>query len=147
MKIIKKGDCYIAEGGFEERTIPKAAGFWWHGGDCRPRCLACADGLPLRVWWTPDKTKAVRLIEYATPDAKAALDVTVKSVEESHAIDSDMPIPAPEGLTYMPFQRGGIAYALSRPNTLFGDEMGLGKTIQALGCINADKTARANGKT
>lgn len=44
-------------------------------------------------------------------------------------------IPAPEGLSYIPYQVAGIEYASER-NTLIGDEMGLGKTIQALGTIN-----------
>lgn len=50
---------------------------------------------------------------------------------------ADLDLPCPAGLSYMPFQRGGIAYALSRRGTLFGDEMGLGKTVQAIGVINA----------
>ena len=55
----------------------------------------------------------------------------------SYATDADISIPAPPGLEYMPFQRAGIAYALSRRNALIADEPGLGKTIQAIGMLNA----------
>jgi SWI/SNF-related matrix-associated actin-dependent regulator 1 of chromatin subfamily A len=59
--------------------------------------------------------------------------------EASKATDADLDIPSPEGLSYMPFQRAGIAYAMGRKGVLIGDEMGLGKTIQAIGVINSDE--------
>ncbi|MCP3966511.1 MAG: DEAD/DEAH box helicase [Lentisphaerae bacterium] len=61
------------------------------------------------------------------------------SVTESLATDTntDINIPSPEGLEYLPYQKAGIAFALKRENTLVADEMGLGKTIQAIGFINA----------
>jgi SWI/SNF-related matrix-associated actin-dependent regulator 1 of chromatin subfamily A len=59
------------------------------------------------------------------------------ALEESRATDADIEIPSPDGLDYLPFQRGGIAYALKRDATLIGDPMGLGKTIQAIGVANA----------
>tara|TARA_R110000737_G_scaffold30665_2_gene49197 strand:- start:34 stop:1863 length:1830 start_codon:yes stop_codon:yes gene_type:complete len=58
------------------------------------------------------------------------------AIEQSVATTSDMEIPVPDGLAYLPFQKAGIAYACERKNTLIGDEMGLGKTIQAIGIIN-----------
>lgn len=42
----------------------------------------------------------------------------------------------PEGLDYLPFQRGGIDYGLKVRHVLLGDEPGLGKTIQAIGILN-----------
>lgn len=60
------------------------------------------------------------------------------SMEASRAQDSEIAIPAPEGLSYMPFQKAGIEFAFERPNIMIADEMGLGKTIQALGIINMD---------
>jgi SWI/SNF-related matrix-associated actin-dependent regulator 1 of chromatin subfamily A len=47
-------------------------------------------------------------------------------------------VPAPKGMTYRPFQKEGVAFALDRQSVLLADEMGLGKTIQAIGVINAD---------
>ena len=58
------------------------------------------------------------------------------AIEDSVATNSDMQIPVPDGLEYLPYQKAGIAYAAGRNNTLIGDEMGLGKTIQAIGTIN-----------
>jgi len=40
-----------------------------------------------------------------------------------------------EGMTLMPFQRAGVAYAASTKRCIIGDEMGLGKTVQALAAI------------
>ncbi len=58
--------------------------------------------------------------------------------EASRATDAELTLPAPPGLSYLGYQRAGIAYALTHPTCLIADEMGLGKTVQALGLINAD---------
>lgn len=60
------------------------------------------------------------------------------AMEASRATKSNIKIPSPKGLEYMPFQKAGIAYAMNHKNTLIADEMGLGKTIQAIGVINSD---------
>ena len=49
-----------------------------------------------------------------------------QAIAESQAVDADIEIPAPEGLSYLPDQKAGIAYAVQRQATLIGDEMGLG---------------------
>ncbi len=69
---------------------------------------------------------------------KALIEKRAATVEASKATDADIDIPAPEGLSYLPYQRAGIAWAKQRDGTLIGDEMGLGKTIQAVGLINSD---------
>ena len=53
MKLIKQGKVWVAHSDYSERSIPKEAGFWWHGGNCRSNCAACASGVSLRVWFTP----------------------------------------------------------------------------------------------
>lgn len=58
------------------------------------------------------------------------------AINESRQADTDREITAPEGLTYRPFQKAGIAFGLDRGNVLIGDEMGLGKTIQGVGISN-----------
>jgi len=109
----------------------KQAGFWWD-----PKS---------KVWWTEDPVKALRL-EFAGSDSvKASIQKAIqskreaeqKSLEHSRATHADIDIPAPEGLSYLPYQKAGIQYALAREATLIGDEMGLGKTIQTIGVINA----------
>ena len=62
--------------------------------------------------------------------------------EASRSVDLDIDVPAPDGWDYMPFQRAGIGYAMSRKHVLIADEMGLGKTVQALGIVNATPTAK-----
>ncbi len=53
-----------------------------------------------------------------------------------------MNIPAPAGLSYLPYQLDGIRFALGARGTLIADEMGLGKTVQAIGIINASPPAQ-----
>lgn len=77
---------------------------------------------------------------WARPNAAAVQEAavaTAAAVEASRATDAAMEIPAPEGMAYLPYQRGGIAYCMARLAALIGDEMGLGKTIQAIGVANA----------
>ncbi len=131
---------YCADCAYEQKDVPKAAGFWFYWGPKKGNHtakLAEAAGVPPKSWWTMDVSKAALLIEHAADDARPELEAHVKSHELSFAASADIDVPAPEGLTYMPFQLAGVQYALGRQNTLFGDEMGLGKTIQALGFLNA----------
>jgi SNF2 family DNA or RNA helicase len=150
---------------YEDRFVPKKAGFRWHSGNrCRPKpCPVCEHELG-RTWWTSDVLRASSLSEYAedalgeelerraAPAAEAhaknerrqALDAKARklhqatSLRASMARDAKIDVASPPGLEYLPFQRAAIAYAMSRPNTLLADEMGLGKTIEALGVVNAD---------
>jgi len=123
---------YEAESSYEERLVPKQAGFRWD-----PQA---------KTWWTDDQKKAGRLAEYSDDDVRERLEAAAREHAEtlaaSRATDADVDIPAPAGLEYLPFQRAGIAFAAKRAGTLIGDEMGLGKTIQALGVINLQKSAR-----
>lgn len=99
-----------------------------------------------QYWYTREPVVAARLAHIADEIAQVALNDNQTDARSSfiasRATDSDLSIPAPPGLAYLPFQRAGIAYALQRPHTLIGDEMGLGKTIQAAGIINADETIK-----
>lgn len=56
--------------------------------------------------------------------------------------DSYGNIIAPEGLSYLPYQKNGIEFGLKNHGVLIADEPGLGKTIQAIGIINADPSMR-----
>lgn len=62
-----------------------------------------------------------------------------KRLDSSWKTDSAFKIPVPDGLSYFPFQRAGIEYAIKNKNTLIADEMGLGKTIESIGVINYTK--------
>jgi SWI/SNF-related matrix-associated actin-dependent regulator 1 of chromatin subfamily A len=132
MQITKIGNRYIACSTYNEREIPKAAGFRWD-----PEA---------REWWTPDPSRAAKLVQYADDSCRdellATREESAKREQASRATDVDIDIPRPAGLEYFPFQRAGIAYALRVPNVLIADEMGLGKTIQAIGVVNADDAIR-----
>lgn len=132
MRLIKDSDRWVAESSFEERAVPKAAGFRWDAGAKR--------------WWTDRPERAARLLAYADGDVAAELRGFLESAKlsavASRAVDAAVEVPAPAGMSYLPFQRAGVAYMMARPNTLVGDQMGLGKTIEALGFVNATGAAR-----
>jgi SNF2 family DNA or RNA helicase len=136
MRIEKQGDFFVAIIKFEERGVFKRAGWMWNP--------------TLKKWVTASVQKASEFKEFSVGEARAAIEVYVRGegaiVAASMAHDSDIVIPAPPGLEYLPFQRAGIAYALSnqRPtqDTLIADPPGLGKTIQAIGIGNAHKKLR-----
>jgi len=98
---------YVAVCPFMEREIPKSAGLRWNPGDKR--------------WETADWRIAARLESYCDAGARAAIERdrggTQAAVDASRAQDAEIEIPVPEGLSYLPFQRAGIAYALR----IFGD--------------------------
>ena len=99
-----------------------------------------------KKWVTPDTEKARPIKQYAVGAAKEHLDgaeaIRQAAVDASWAEDTEEDFPAPEGLSYMPFQRAGIAYAVKRERTLIADPPGLGKTIQAIGVHNVRASKR-----
>ena len=119
---------FIALCEYREKDIAKGAGFRWNRTE--------------KVWWTKDAVKAAKLLQYADGNARKQIEQQLHQAQASRqlsrATDSDIAIPAPAGLDYLPYQLAGIQYALARESTLIGDEMGLGKTIQAIGVLNAD---------
>jgi len=115
---------------FEEKDIPKKAGFRWNP--------------VIKRWWTEDGTKAEKLSNYASQKTREKIkeikSIREEKINQSRAFSSDVDVPSNASLQYLPFQKAGIAYLSSHQNSLVGDEMGLGKTIQALGLINLDKS-------
>lgn len=93
---------------------------------------------PPAVQWLADHDIVIpEGVTLPEPESLGLPDQSVEQmIEESKALDSDMPIPAPDGLSYFGFQRAGIAFASKRTGTLIGDDMGLGKTIQGIGLLN-----------
>jgi SWI/SNF-related matrix-associated actin-dependent regulator 1 of chromatin subfamily A len=125
VKIIFRNNQFVAICSYEQREIPKAAGFRWESVG--------------KYWYTTDTSKAAKLIDFADEEVKKRLAIRTEAIEASKATDTTLDIPAPAGLQYRPFQKAGIVYAMNRPNALIADEMGLGKTIQAIGIINASR--------
>lgn len=129
--IEQRGGRFVARCAYEQREIPKAAGFRW---DRDQKCWYTTDAA-IAAKLTADPAEIERQIT-AREEAKAA------AIAASRASDADVELPVPEGLSYLPYQRAGIAYGLSHPSLLLGDDMGLGKTIQLIGVINADPTIK-----
>jgi SWI/SNF-related matrix-associated actin-dependent regulator 1 of chromatin subfamily A len=131
--IERSGARWIARCSYNDREVPKSAGFRWDPAN--------------RQWFTISPEVAAKL---ATPEAAQAMlaqhqakqAARQEAIVLSRAADADLDLPCPAGLAYLPYQRAGIGAALDRPNVLFGDEMGLGKTIEAIGVINADATIK-----
>jgi SWI/SNF-related matrix-associated actin-dependent regulator 1 of chromatin subfamily A len=127
MKVIMQGESFVAVSTYDERDIPKSAGMRWDAA--------------AKAWWTNDYRVVEKLAEYCSEEVLVAIadrkKADAEAIEKSRAVDSDINIPCPEGLAYLPFQLAGIAYAAEKKNCLIADEMGLGKTIQAIGVINA----------
>jgi len=116
--VIKRAEKYIAmfRWSAETKDAVKAAGFRFNPDT--------------REWWTADKTVAAsfgELPQGAPPRANG---------HAKPAASPPVEIPAPNGLTYLPFQRDGILALAQRKHALLADQMGLGKTVQAIGLIN-----------
>jgi SWI/SNF-related matrix-associated actin-dependent regulator 1 of chromatin subfamily A len=137
--IVYRAGIWIADLPFAAKDDLKAAGFVFHGTECKRKpCPACAAAV-FKKWWTDSAVVAARLPELLDPGARAALEAHREVIETSHAQDAELDIPAPPGLDYLPFQRAGIRYILDAPGgVLLGDEMGLGKTIQAIGYLQLE---------
>lgn len=127
MKLLYRDGCFICDSKFEEKEIPKQAGFSF-------------DKIVARKWATKDPTIATKLAKYADDAARAVLDKLTAQVQQnlvlSHAAEIDLELVRPDGLDYRPYQKVGIHWASQRKSSLIADEMGLGKTIQAIGAIN-----------
>ena len=136
-------DAYIMECSYDDRQLPKDAEFTWNK-------------LVPGKWATKDKAKAAKLLRYATTDARQRLEVVAQqrqaAIEMSRASSASSlsgtvavrveALAEPEDLSYLPYQKVGIQWALDRQGSLIGDEMGLGKTIQAIGVINNDESIK-----
>ena len=115
----------------------------WSKGEKQPDGRLLKTATPTEEFWALWRVKkmAVKKAGYAVSKiddvwlVKQYVD-DVFAIAESSAADSDLDIPVPAGLSYLPFQKAGIAYALKRKNCLIGDEMGLGKTISAIAFLN-----------
>lgn len=127
MQVTLSAGKFIARSTFAEKDVVKAAGFRWDPS--------------AKTWWTDSAERAAKLIAHADAAAREAIAAHVNakaaSVAASRAADADISIPVPAGLSYLPYQKAGVAYALGKPGVLIADEMGLGKTIQAIGIANA----------
>jgi len=103
-------------------------------------CKGC--GKPLkkgdRVLWVRGEKGVTHIMCSESEESRSLRE----RLAPSRATDAAIDVPAPQGRAYLPFQRGGIAFAMNlfeagKPGVLIADQMGLGKTIQTIGIINA----------
>jgi hypothetical protein len=74
--------------------------------------------------------------EIAFAAARALVKAATGLLEASKAAAAELDVPGLGG-TLRPFQRAGVAYALTARRLFFADEMGLGKTMQSLATMQA----------
>lgn len=136
---------WVAKLPYAAKDQLKSAGFRYHGlvTECRRQgCRGCAAQV-LKAWWT-DSATVVRQMPAALLDGTAAraLKEHDRTVGASRALDAEIEVPAPEGLDYLPFQRGAIKYICRAPKprrVLLGDDMGVGKSIETIGYLNLSR--------
>lgn len=132
MILVFDGHRYEAKATYADRHVLKASGFRWDPDS--------------KAWWTVDKVNIGRLernsgkvCEIRDLAEQQEQEIPIPDSWEGHpscATDGPEGIPCPPDLAYMPFQRGGIAFARGKDGVLIADEMGLGKTVQAIGIMN-----------
>jgi SWI/SNF-related matrix-associated actin-dependent regulator of chromatin subfamily A-like protein 1 len=141
MKITFWKGIFVADALPEEHGKLKKGGFVPHEPTlCEDpaRCKACRARIGRR-YWSSRVEDATRLRSYCNQRALSVMKEHLARLEKSRAVSSNIRIPSPPELEYLPYQKAGVAYALQRKDTLIGDEAGLGKTIQAIGFINYTK--------
>lgn len=122
MKLDFQDNLFTLRCSYEERRIPKQAGFQWS---------------PARKCWaTPNGVSAHPFAGNATPAAAAALQNVQNIIELSQATTTMFYPPVPTGLELYPYQRAGVQYASMFKVCMIGDEPGLGKTMQAIALAN-----------
>ena len=70
------------------------------------------------------------------------MDKYLLIVDQSRAIDYDIDIPTPKNIKPFNYQKAGVAWILSKENSLVADEMGLGKSGESILTINIDKSIK-----
>jgi SWI/SNF-related matrix-associated actin-dependent regulator 1 of chromatin subfamily A len=123
-KHTSKGTIFIWRGEYEERHIPKGAGFLWDPYD--------------KVWWTRIPDVAAKLRKYMDEAAIKALEESPSTSQNQGSSLPEVSIVYPEGLPPFPYQVEGARFLLQKAGALLADEMGLGKTVQVLLAVNSD---------
>ena len=115
-RVEASGVTYYAISEYPHRDLFRDAGWKWDAA--------------VKRWTTNDYNAAKKLAKIFTPTAQALAVQHEKALEgrlaASRATDANVEIPAPQGLTYLPYQKAGIAFASGRENTLIADQPGLG---------------------
>lgn len=109
LKITHTGTAYICVCKYEERHVPKLAGFKWHSDQ--------------KKWYTENHGVAARLEHFCDEAAKKQIRKHSIVVEPWSG-----PLQVPAGLELFPFQVEGTHFALARNRAYIAFDPGLGKT-------------------
>jgi SWI/SNF-related matrix-associated actin-dependent regulator 1 of chromatin subfamily A len=129
---------FVSDSKPEDWAELKKAGFEKHEPTLcanRDHCKACRARIGRR-FWSPRIEDATRVKSHCNEAALKIMQGHLHMLEKSRAVSSNIEVPCPPGLEYLPYQKAGIAYAIQRKDTLIGDQPGLGKTVEALGFVN-----------
>lgn len=130
------GQQFVASNSYHQQHELRSRG-WHYDSTQRAWTLAATSDQPESLYYA-----TFPLLQFMRPQAasraQAIADTVAQAIAASSAKDADTAMAAPPGLSYLAFQRAGIAYLLAHRDALLADEMGLGKTIQAIGVANAD---------
>lgn len=122
MKLIKSDDIIILDCSYQQKDVAILLGFKWD------RDVKC--------WYSNNRNKNKKLSKLSDQDLINIEKKFKDNFDLSFASTSNIEIPKPDGLDYLPFQKAGIEFAINNKQTLNGSEMGLGKSIQAIGYMN-----------
>jgi len=117
---------FVVKCTFDERAIPKAAGFKFIE----------------KRWRTRNVYHAMKLSSCFDDSATAELTRLIARVEESNSTTPEIFYEAPQDLDYMAHQHVGIRFIIENKQCLLCDDMGVGKTIQVIGAMNEIKPKR-----
>jgi len=125
--IERDGYTVVLESNFADKDIVRESGARWRPE--RKRWVISIDRLPKLLGKIPNAEIDSEIYQL--------VNGTNEALNASIATSSEIAVPAPEGLSYLPYQLAGIQYVdWHNGVALMGDEMGLGKTIQFLGYAN-----------
>ena len=128
MKITFWKKIFVADCTPEEHGNLKRAGFEMHEPTlCEDpsRCKACLAKIGRR-FWSGRVEDATRLRKFCNERALHVMKEHLARLEKSRAVDANIKVPAPLGLTYLPYQKAGISYALQRKVRAGGSAAGIG---------------------
>ena len=144
MKIDFKDGKFFTVSEYSEKEMIKSSGFRWNNTTYRWETTdyKAVESLiqKLHDLYEEYQIPPERRFDIITPSVREEIERKKENIQEtlqkSMSATSDIEVPVPPGLYYLPFQKAVIEFINQQRNVLVADEMGLGKTIQAIGYIN-----------
>ena len=104
MILTKEGDRFVCYTNYENKDLPKDAGFTWDKSN--------------NYWYTTDPVIASQLYGYGDTSCKAELQalskIYDKTIQDSKSRGCEINIPSPAGKNYLPYQKAAIKFILER---------------------------------